>query len=127
LDDAQHLWENERRESALVLLLTAAAACAKVCKTGKDREQFEAFVKPRGSIRVEYRGEAMPIETVLYKWMRCELVHAGSLPGDLELVPGKTSLRAGGHPEYVLKLGYGWFDYVMKLCRTFIAQQIAAA
>jgi hypothetical protein len=123
LDDAQRLWDEGRNESALVLLLTAVAACARVAASGKsrsDRQEFEDYFKSGISVRlsVEFRGEQWPIESVLYKWMRCELVHAGGLPVDLELMPDEgLSVRAGGKPEYVLKVSRGWFDYLMALCR----------
>jgi hypothetical protein len=123
LDDAQRLWDEERHESALVLLLTAVAGCARISaggKNGSDRQEFETYFKSGISVRlsVEFRGEQWPIESVFYKWMRCELVHAGGLPVDLELMTDEgLSVRAGGKPHYLLKVSRGWFDYLMALCR----------
>ena len=123
LDDAQRLWDEGRSESALVLLLTTVAACSRVGaggKSGSDRQQFEDYFKSGISVRlsVEFRGELWPIESIFYKWMRCELVHAGGLPVDLELMPDEgLTVRAGGEPEYVLKVSRGWFNYLMALCR----------
>jgi hypothetical protein len=84
-----------------------------------DREAFEEFLTRASSVRlcVEYRGEVHTIEHILYKWLRCELVHEGGLPTDIEFIPnlnpGVRSLRAGGAPEYVLKLSDGWFDFLI--------------
>jgi hypothetical protein len=41
-------------------------------------------------------------------------VHEGGLPIDIEFMPdtrpGTLSARAGGAPEYILKLSNGWFE-----------------
>ena len=123
LDDAERLWSEARNESALVLLLTTVAACARVAagtKKGTDKQDFESFFISGISVRlsIEFRGEQWPIESIFYKWMRCELVHAGGLPVDLELMTDEgLSIRAGGEPEYVLKISCGWFKYLVTLCR----------
>jgi hypothetical protein len=69
-------------------------------------------------ISVEFRGEQCPIEHLLYKWVRCELMHNAAVPLDIEiddqLGPGLT-VRAGGAPEYLLKLSPGWFDFLVDL------------
>jgi hypothetical protein len=45
------------------------------------------------------------------------LVHEGELPLDIEFMrddkPGSMSVRAGGVPEYILKIGHGWFDHMI--------------
>ena len=72
----------------------------------------------RGSMGVEYRGECQEIEHIFYKWLRCQLVHEGDLPVDLEFTPedepNTMSLRAGGAPEYILKIGHGWFHEIVR-------------
>jgi hypothetical protein len=66
-------------------------------------------------ISVEYRGECHPVEHILYKWFRCELVHEGAIPVDIEFMPEDTiGVRAGGAPEYVLKLTHGWFHHLVR-------------
>lgn len=60
------------------------------------------------------RRRVRPIDTVFYMWMRCEPVHAGGWPADPELMPAEDlSVRAGGHPECVLKASRGWFRCLM--------------
>jgi len=116
LEDAQTLWESGRREGAFVLALIAVAATArrKFPNQG-DREAFENFLRQGWFERlsVEYRGEAHPVYHIFYKWFRCELLHEGSLPIDVELMqdpnPGMLGIRAGGAPDYLLKVSYGWF------------------
>lgn len=58
-----------------------------------------------------------PIEHIFYKWFRCELVHEGGLPIDIEFMPddkpGLLSVRAGGSPDFVLKVSEGWFHHLI--------------
>jgi hypothetical protein len=120
LADAQHLWSAGRVESAFLLVLVAAAATARQLFPAEksDRRAFESFVKraSKAKIAVEFRGELHPIEHLLYTWLRCELVHTGAIPLDIQLVddgePDTLWLRAGGAPEYVLKLSHGWFHHL---------------
>ncbi len=76
-------------------------------------------------ISVEYRGELHPVYHIFYKWFRCELIHEGALPVDVEFMPdpepGVLSIRAGGAPDYVLKVSEGWFD---ELLQTVIHAQL---
>ncbi|MFT3685221.1 MAG: hypothetical protein QM783_09900 [Phycisphaerales bacterium] len=104
LDDAQLLWDSGRQESALVLLLTAVAACSErqTKITGeKDGAKFERFLRSKWwpKLSVEFRGELCPIETVFYKWMRCKLVHEGNLPVDVQIMPGKELSVAQAAPQ----------------------------
>jgi hypothetical protein len=69
-------------------------------------------------LSVEYHRESHPIEHIFYKWFRCELVHEGGLPIDIEFMPddepGLLSVRAGGAPEFfVLKVSEGWFHHLI--------------
>jgi hypothetical protein len=86
-------------------------------KALKDGEAFKQFLTDVMSVRlsVEYRGECHPIEYIFYKWLRCELVHEGGLPIDIEFMPPDDglSVRAGGAPEYVLKISRGWFHHLV--------------
>lgn len=122
LDDAKFLWKNERYEGAFLSVLVAVAATARLrYPHDKDGEAFRQFMKSGrgGEISVEFRGELFPVEQVFYKWLRCELVHLGGLPIDIQLMPdavaGALTIRAGGRPEYVLKLSHGWFDHLLGL------------
>jgi hypothetical protein len=49
--------------------------------------------------------------------MRCQLVHEGGIPIDIEFMqdvqPGSMSVRAGGAPEFILKIGTGWFHHMI--------------
>ena len=117
IGDAQLLWNAGRREGAFVSVLIAVAATAR-CKfpnEKSDRQAFEAFLRQGWFERlsVEYRGEVHPVYHILYKWFRCELIHEGSLPIDVEFMPdpepGMLAIRAGGAPEHILKVSYGWF------------------
>lgn len=119
IDDALALWNNGRQEGAfLIVLIAFAAAARKRYPNLKDREGFEQLFRDGLSVRlnVEYRGEAQSIEHIFYKWLRCRLVHEGSLPIDIEFIDTDlTTIRAGGAPEYILKLGNGWFDRMIQI------------
>jgi len=84
-----------------------------------DREGFEQFLRDSHTVRlsVEYQGVCHPVEHILYKWLRCELVHEGGLPVDIEVsnddAPGVMSVRAGGAPDYTLRIGNGWFHHLI--------------
>jgi hypothetical protein len=121
IDDALLLWKNGRHEGALLCALVAFAATAqKRFPKVKDAERFERFWAQThpGVLGVEYRGECQRIEHVFYKWLRCQLVHEARLPPDLkfarEAKSNTMSLRAGGAPEYVLKIGHGWFYEIVR-------------
>jgi hypothetical protein len=59
----------------------------------------------------------VPIERLLWKWLRCELVHDAGLPVDIESTPvvavGEMSARAGGAPNYELQLSEAWLHHVL--------------
>jgi hypothetical protein len=127
LDDAVLLWKNGRRDGAFLNALIAVAALArKRYPNLRDRESFErcfADFDLRIS-RVEYRGECHPLEHIFYKWMRCNLVHEAEIPPDIhfnEDQPGSMSIRAGGAPEFILKLGTGWFQFIVESVRNACA------
>ena len=122
VQDSILLWENDRFEGAFLNALIAVAATSRQhypdLKKSGDRKPFEAFLRNAlGSIRlgVEFRGKHYPIETILYTWLRCELVHEGSVPIDIEFIDHDgLTVRAGGAPNYILKLSRGWFHFLIE-------------
>jgi hypothetical protein len=119
IEDALLLYKNGRYEGAFLTALVAVAATARREdsdeKTG-DRESFEAFLdkRRRAVLKVEFRGDLHTIPHIFYKWFRCELVHEGGLPMDVEFIESEElSLRAGGAPAYVLKISRGWFHWLV--------------
>jgi hypothetical protein len=129
LEDAQLLWNAGRLEGAFVSALIAVAATARRTFPNKkgDREVFEDFLRKEWfeRISVEYRGEAHPVYHIFYKWFRCELIHEGALPVGVEFMPdpqpGVLGIRAGGAPDYVLKISEGSFN---ELLQTVIHAQV---
>ena len=120
INDAALLWKSGHQEGALLIVLIAVAATARTrYPQMKDRERFEQFLRDSHSVRlsVEYRGECHSVEHIFYKWLRCQLVHEGDLPVDVQFVSeaaeGSMSLRAGGAPDYALKIGHGWFHHLV--------------
>jgi hypothetical protein len=120
IDDAVFLWKHNRFEGAFLSVLAAVSATSRrqFPKPIGDRKAFEDFLKQGvfERIGVEYRGEVWPIYHIFYKWFRCQLTHEGGLPMDIEFTPEKElRIRAGGAPEYVLKVSYGWFYELVHL------------
>jgi len=118
VDDAMLLWANGHLKGAFLLALVAVAATARKRYPDKkrvsDREAFERFLESAHSVRlsVEFRGDLQPIEHVYYKWFRCELVHEGDVPYDVEFIDSEAlEVRAGGAPDFVLKISHGWFNH----------------
>lgn len=116
IEDADFLWKHGRKESAFLLVLVAIASISRLRYPSlKDGDAFRMVLKDFRtiSIRVEYRGQLESIEQIFYKWVRCQLIHEGELPGDIEfqqdIENSSMSIRAGGAPEYILKIGTGWF------------------
>ena len=119
IDDSLLLWEAGRVEGAFLNALVAVAATARRRFPDRiaigDRDAFVQFLESAHTARisVEYRGKCLPVEQIFYKWFRCQLVHEGSLPVDIEFMddsmPGTVSVRAGGAPDFVLKVSHGWF------------------
>jgi hypothetical protein len=69
-------------------------------------------------LSVEFREKQWPIEQLLYTWVRCELVHNATVPIDIEIddeLGDGLTVRAGGAPDYVLKLSPGWFDFLISV------------
>ena len=120
VNDARLLWNHGRREGAFLNALIAVAALSRqLYPAPKDREAFEkCFADFRGTrIGVEFRGECHQIEHIFYKWMRCNLVHEAELPPDIQFAEDEAdrmSVRAGGPPEFVLKIGTGWFFHILE-------------
>lgn len=126
LADADLLWHHGRREGALLSALVAVSATARRTfpEIEGDRAAFEAFMKTTHgwTIAVEHRGVSVDMDHLFYKWLRCELVHAGSLPPDLRINdnftdPDHCGVRAGGAPNYVVLLSPGWYQFLVGAVR----------
>jgi hypothetical protein len=122
IEDALILWEKGRWEGAFLCVLIAVAATAyKRYPKEKDRDAFEKLIcdSLKGVLAIEYRGECRPIEQIFYKWLRCKIVHEGGIPVDIQFMEekqmGTMSFRAGGAPDYVLKIGIGWFFHLVSI------------
>lgn len=120
VEDAELLWREGQAEGSLLMALVAASATArrKYPKL-KDREGFERLLLDarKWRLSLEFRGAQVPVERLLWKWLRCELVHEAGLPVDIQLTPiaavGELSARAGGAPDYELQLSEAWLHHVL--------------
>ncbi len=124
--DADLLWHYGRREGALLNVLVAVSATARRTfpDVRGDRAAFEAFMKTTHgwTIAVEHRGVPVDMDSLFYKWLRCELVHVGSLPPDLRIDdqftdPDVCGVRAGGAPNYTVLLSPGWYQFFADVVR----------
>ncbi len=124
--DARVLWTSGRREGAFILALIAVAATARqrYPDVKGDRKAFETFLLsdtnwPFSRIgSVEYHGQQIPFAGLFYKVLRCQLVHEGNIPIDVEFMmdlPDQAlALRAGGAPAFILQLSPGWFHALVQ-------------
>ncbi|MBI4535478.1 MAG: hypothetical protein HY708_04310 [Ignavibacteriae bacterium] len=119
LEDAVLLWNNGRKQGAWIQVLIAAAAISKLrFPDQKDGEAFRQFIREvtptivngtapaiPGGITVVFNAETpeqMPLDQVMYKHMRCYLLHEAVMPSDVclsesHVVDGKlvADLRGG--------------------------------
>jgi hypothetical protein len=120
VEDAELLWNEGHPEGGLLMALVAVSATAR-CKypDRKDGDGFEQLLLDarRWRLSLEFRGSQVSIERLLWKWLRCELVHEGGLPVDIKLKPidpdGGLSARAGGAPDYELWLSEAWLHHLL--------------
>jgi hypothetical protein len=151
VEDAVFLAKNERHLGALTnLMLAVAASSRKTFPKGKtkslkdptknmgDGEAFALFVGGRirkilfgdfggpdsgnSGISVNFKGKQLDVAYVLYKYYRCELVHEGELPEDIEFSPSSENQNSGGSNNGVsvsvscgntMVLDYGWIDLLV--------------
>jgi len=123
LEDAQFLYENGRREGALLSVLIAVAATARrrYPRPIKDQDAFQRFVGEEmqtitraatggtGSVRninVNYLGRMLPLQKVLYKYVRCELAHEAGLPESVEFDPAPGFRISVSEDKVVLSDGF---------------------
>lgn len=119
LEDAVLLWEKGRKQGAWIQVLIAAAATSRQrFPTKRDGEAFRDFIKEvtptivdanappiPGGISVIFNGDTsdpMPLDQVMYKHLRCNLLHEAVMPPDVclsesRIVVGKlvADLRGG--------------------------------
>lgn len=149
VEDARFLAQNGRYVGALtILMLAVAASSRKVFPKGntksfkkpkenmRDDEAFTQFLGGRiqkillgapgdsdygrSGLAVGFKGAQYDVEYLLYKYYRCELIHEGTLPEDVEFVPvnGNTSDRAGISVSIScgdkLVLDHGWIDLLIE-------------
>ena len=116
LDDAKVLYENGRREGALLSVLVAIAATARkrYPRPLGDRQSFTQFVGEemqtitKGAtggcsikeFNINYLGKIMPLEDLLYEVVRCNLAHEGELPDSIVFEPG-AGLKVNVEPHKI--------------------------
>jgi len=97
IEDARVLWETGRLEGAVIQVLIAVAATARkrYPRPIEDSKAYKDFILdelakvtngPDTNVKFFYDGQHdVPIEEILYKFMRCALVHEGRLPASIIL------------------------------------------
>lgn len=94
LDDARLLWSKGRKEGAFVMVLIAVAATSRKrypqSRVKSDGEAFKKFVLdemgtitggPSLNVAFPFKGQqSVPLEEILYRHLRCQLVHEGAMP-----------------------------------------------
>jgi hypothetical protein len=152
VEDASFLAQNGRYVGALTTLMLAVAASArrtfpkgtksleKTKEEMSDREAFTLFLGGRirkilfgdfgapdegtSGISVGFRNSQHDVAFILYKYYRCELVHDGELPEDVEFCAAKqpsAGLTIGNRGLQVsigtgnkMVLDHGWIDLLQE-------------
>lgn len=115
-------------ENALLQVLVATAATSrKRYPTRPDWDAFETFVRDefgrglgdnitlRGVLKVFIGGKMETIEHILYKFLRCELIHTGSVPAVFTFVPG-DGIHLAPQTD-TLVLSYGIVQALIRMVR----------
>ena len=97
IEGAHTLWERGRLEGAVTMVLIAVAATVRkrYPQPVPDDRAYKNFVRdeltkitngPSLNVDFYYDGEYhVPLEVIVYKFLRCELLHEAGLPGDITL------------------------------------------
>jgi len=100
LEDARLLYAHGRQEGALLSVLVAVAGTSRKRypkeTIGGDREAFTKFVGEEmktitGGVKnfhIQFRGDLILLQDLLYRFVRCKLAHEAELPEDIIFEPG---------------------------------------
>ena len=117
-------------ENALIQSLIAVAAMSKLrYPNTQDGKAFTAFLKDEflrkiqpnisiigGFLKVQIGGEMLTIEDVLYRHVRCHLMHEAQLSPELCFVGSDTGFSIS-HKNGQLQLGRGVVEIFMRIVR----------
>ena len=91
--DAQLLYANGRKAGALLSILVAVGATSRKRypkKTKGDRDAFTSFLSKElpkitrvKNFNIKFRGKMVPLQELLYEFVRCNLTHEAELPEDI--------------------------------------------
>ena len=138
VDDALALAAGSRHEGALAMLLIAIGGSArKLYPSPKfnDSDAFQWFLAERlgrilrgepndartkeSRITVPYRGRQIDLALLLYKHLRCELVHESSLPNDVIFKPANQAtpqgVSIGVDENGCVVLDHGWLHILARV------------
>ena len=99
--------------------MNSGPATGSCCCSESLRGTFTPIHAAKWTISVEHRGEQVEIDHLFYKWLRCELVHTGSLPYDLRIDaefadPTSLAIQACGAPDFTVLVGPRWFHLLVR-------------
>ena len=125
IEDSKLLFHAGKLEGALISILLAAAATSrkrypKATTNLGDRAAFEQFLKDERNkitggmeVTVEFGAETLPLEGVLYKFVRNSLIHEAELDDHVSFEYGDFLLDKRGTTDFftfsselVLRLAY---------------------
>lgn len=127
LEDARALSLDGSQDGAFTMVLIAAAATSRKRYPHpkyKDNEAFKNFIYDemgvitegaKYGVKLPFMGKDTPLENILYKHLRCQLVHEGELP---ESIIFTEPAYQGGEVHHTLSLGTplgfpaGWVEHI---------------
>lgn len=122
VEDAILLYSAGRDDGALLSLMVAVGATSRRRRPDRkkvtDREAFEAFLGEEmvnmfkaQNCNVRIRGNLVPLQEVLYKWVRCQLVHEAAVPEAVRFIrSGPTTSRILKVGPTGIELSHGWLQ-----------------
>ncbi len=151
VEDAAFLAQHDRHLGALMILMLAIAASSRRAfpkgtmslkrsnEKMRDCEAFTQFLGGRirqllfgsfgssefgtSGVSVNFKGDQLDIADILYKFYRCELVHEGKLPEDIEfssqqgldgLTVAQRYSRVSISSGAKMVFDYGWIDLLIQ-------------
>jgi hypothetical protein len=128
IDDAEVLWSANRREGALTMALVAVNTAAKEAHPELQHgPAFKRFLSERQSAVVElkYRRRMTTFESLLWHFLRCELIHTSSLPVDIQFLsggdpPSDFHIRVNGPPDFSVHISEGWYWWLLRLVEEWL-------
>lgn len=116
-DTSLRLMQVDDFDAALTIGLVAMAGAARVSHPAVgDRDAFTSYLRehvPVSQLMVVYRGKQIALPHLLYKHVRCALVHEANLSDGIEFVKDEYQVSVGGGQGKIV-IGQGLLSEILE-------------